>query len=621
MRIFTIPVLVVILIGCGGGGESTAVLECSQELSTLSLASRPIGPLSRLFPADFEGELSDAHAVADDLSFELLDKPAPRSRVFRETLRRGQSLDIAGSSNRAAELLVFDEDRQLVWAGGPDEQRRCVRISRDGVYYVQAAVPWTPGAGHPFAEPRIAVSSTSGTGTTCPNATAPDGGNVPGELIALRAAGEQAMEDAAQGLPKVSLPAAATERVQRLARSDPALARLVSKRHAHLAAHGVPARTLWQLDTLSYAALLRSSGQYRRVMPDRMHQPATTVVGLPPPTDPEYVSQQWHLEQIEWPAAMTRLAGLAPQPTRRPVIAVIDSGVALDHLDLVNQLEIETGYDFIRDVASGDDPGIRQNGTPDRSWTFHGTRVAGMAAAEAFNGRYGASVAPMARILPLRVGGSGGYTESAILQAILYSAGLRYSDSSIIADVAARRADIATLSLGSRAECSPAYREVVEAARGRGVLLVAASGNGASLDDLDVVQSPARCPGVIAVGATGGDGRRADYSSGGPELRLLAPGGDDFVAVFATAARFDGPTRVNTFGGATGTSFSVPHVAGVLAMMRWVNPLITPDQVDELIAQGQLVDAKGPACRDDRYGYGRVNALRAVDAAVALTTP
>jgi len=59
-----------------------------------------------------------------------------------------------------------------------------------------------------------------------------------------------------------------------------------------------------------------------------------------------------------------------------------------------------------------------------------------------------------------------------------------------------------------------------------------------------------------------------------------------------------------------------PHVAGVMALMKSVNASLTPSQIDQLLAQGDLTDDLGVVGRDNLYGYGLINAQKAVAAAI-----
>jgi serine protease len=64
-----------------------------------------------------------------------------------------------------------------------------------------------------------------------------------------------------------------------------------------------------------------------------------------------------------------------------------------------------------------------------------------------------------------------------------------------------------------------------------------------------------------------------------------------------------------------GTSMATPHVAGVIALMKAVNPGLTPQRVADLLASGALTDDLGAPGKDDQFGYGLINASKAVTAA------
>ena len=63
---------------------------------------------------------------------------------------------------------------------------------------------------------------------------------------------------------------------------------------------------------------------------------------------------------------------------------------------------------------------------------------------------------------------------------------------------------------------------------------------------------------------------------------------------------------------------AAPHVAGVVALMKSVNPALTPDLVDQLISSGAISVDLGASGRDDNFGHGRIDALLAVQAAQLL---
>jgi serine protease len=158
--------------------------------------------------------------------------------------------------------------------------------------------------------------------------------------------------------------------------------------------------------------------------------------------------------------------------------------------------------------------------------------------------------------------------------------------------------------------------------RSRGIFVVASAGNGNS----DVPRYPAAYDGVLSVSATTITGTRAPYSSFGPSIDLAAPGGD---------ARFDLDDNgqpdgvVSTLGEQSddaidfgyailqGTSMAAPHVSGVIALMKAIYPELTPGQFDALLQAGALTDDAGAPGRDDAFGWGIINARKAVEAALS----
>jgi len=586
------------------------------------------------------GTVNTAGAGSDGASFDDGD----RDDYFKIHLAAGQTVQLdmtSDTEDNDVDLYIYQligSDYQPVGASYGTTRNECVQITADGEYYVN---PYAY-AGASIYNLRIAAP---GAGGACSNSTSTSvaGSLRAGEVIlGLKATADTGRAQRASvavadaGLTMIRGALAPGHMGLATLPADPAARRRVlsagATRPTSTVSTPLPgmADAMLLRDTINYAKRLRQSGRYDYVMLNRTLS-TQTLIGTYPPNDPSYDKQRWHYEQISVPAALQTLTALSPQPTVRPVVAVIDTGVVTDHPDLEDQLV--TGYDFIADPdTAGDGNGI--DGNPDDLQdnrgepVFHGSHVAGTIAAETYNGIGGGGVAPMAQIMPLRVlgvGGTGSFYD--IIQGVLFAAGLS-NDSG---RTPGRRADVINMSLGAAgAACDSDSADLFAEVRAQGTIVVAAAGNDSDRRTGRVapVGYPANCDGVIAVGAT--DPRRevTFYSSSGPETRVAAPGGDSRYSttgtglpdgVFSTVATFkSNGDRVPTYTTLDGTSMASPHVAGVMALMRWANPAITPSEVDALLADGQLTDAAGATGRDEEYGYGIINASKAVNAALAL---
>jgi len=375
----------------------------------------------------------------------------------------------------------------------------------------------------------------------------------------------------------------------------------------------VSTRTAHKYDTLT--AIARASRQAAVVSAEPNYVRRATRA----PNDPFYV-YQWHYPSINLPLAWDTTQG-----SDQVIVAVIDTGVLMNHPDLQGQFV--PGFDFIRDPdRSRDGDGIDPDATDPGdlgfggSSTFHGTHVAGTIAANSDNGDGVAGIAWHSRIMPLRALGVGGGTSYDIIQCVRFAAGLP-NDSNTLP---ARRADIINLSLGSNAS-SQAEQNAFDAARSAGVIVIAAAGNDASTNPF----FPAAYNGVVSVAATTIARTRAAYSNRGPSIDTAAPGGNsatdvngDGLGDGVVSTVGDDTNGAVTFGYAalTGTSMAAPHVSGVAALMKSVFPGLTPQQFDDALAAGELTDDIGVPGRDDDFGFGLINAQKAVSTAVALAS-
>lgn len=364
-------------------------------------------------------------------------------------------------------------------------------------------------------------------------------------------------------------------------------------------------RARWE--TLLAIKALRSDPQIEYAEPNyRVHT-------LAEPNDEGYPFQ-WHYPLIDLPAAWDSTTGSA-----NVTVAVVDTGILARHPDLQGQLV--AGYDFIRDPGSAlDGDGLDPNpedpgdGQDVASSSFHGTHVSGTVAAAGDNRIGVTGVAYGARVMPLRaLGAGGGGTTYDVDQAVRFAAGLA-NDSGT---VPSRPADVINLSLGG-APFSQASQTLYRQVREAGIIMVAAAGNESS----SLPSYPASYEGVISVSAVDAQRQATSYSNTGQFVDVAAPGGNNGVDLngdgYPDGVLSTGGLDNGEFGYAfsSGTSMAAPHVAGVLALMKSANPALTPRDIEALLVRGALTDDLGPVGRDNSYGYGLINAQRAVRAAL-----
>ena len=320
------------------------------------------------------------------------------------------------------------------------------------------------------------------------------------------------------------------------------------------------------------AALLDRSTLVSEVGPNTIRYAAAI------PNDPNFSQQSSYLQAMNLPAAWDSTTG-----NDSMIMAIIDSGVQLNHPDLAGRLV--PGWDFVnRDSDPSDDFG-------------HGTMVAGIAAASTNNGRGVAGATWQGKIMPIKVLDSQGQADDEDI-----AAGIRWAVD--------HGASVLNLSLGGPGEGTGILQQAVNYATSRNAVVVAAAGNDGdkSVSVATAPHYPAACAGVIAVGATDAAGNHATFSSYGNWIDVVAPG-----AISENPARGIATTmRGSTYGAGSGTSFSAPLVAGVAFLMRAANPNANQATISNRLI-GSTRDL-GPAGFDAVFGAGMVDATAALSA-------
>ncbi|WP_300465030.1 S8 family peptidase [Desulfobacula sp.] len=295
----------------------------------------------------------------------------------------------------------------------------------------------------------------------------------------------------------------------------------------------------------------------------RMSIPAPPLGASKMPTDPFY-PVQWGPLCIGAEEAWN-YGSLYDHPDI--IVAVIDTGVDLDHPDLVNMVDTDIDYDFV----NNDSTAMDDNG--------HGTHCAGIIAAQMDNGQ---GVAGLQNVTIMAVKGldSGGSGWTSVLaQCITYAVD---NGAKVLSNSWSGTIPSSTL------------KNAVNYAFSKGVVVVAAAGNSGN----SIKNYPAAYPAVIGVAALGTCTTRAGYSNYGTENVFISAPGSSIYSTYLD----------DSYASLSGTSMACPHVAGVAAM--WIGVYadyiaLIPIQVMYLLAAH--ADDLGNLGKDIYFGWGRVD--------------
>jgi subtilisin family serine protease len=292
------------------------------------------------------------------------------------------------------------------------------------------------------------------------------------------------------------------------------------------------------------------------------------------------------------------------------VIAIVDTGVDLGQPDIAGNLWTNPngasdglhGWDFVANDGVPDDENDESPAgntcVPDP--VYHGSHVAGTAAAIDNNFQGIAGVAPDARIMAVRVlDACGGGSSADIGQGIAYAAN--------------HGARVINLSLGGPGGFDPALSSGIDVANARNAVVVAAAGNEGQDNDTDPhVPCNLPQPNLICVAAVDNDGHLPSFSDYGPTTVDVGAPGMTIWSIWGHRS------PDNQYQSLDGTSMAAPNVSGVAALVNSGDRIASATQIVQAIRQTarSLPDLQGFT-----VSGGIVDAAAAIRWARALTTP
>jgi subtilisin family serine protease len=343
------------------------------------------------------------------------------------------------------------------------------------------------------------------------------------------------------------------------------------------------------------------------------------------PVVPQVMGYQWGLHAMRMPQAWDYAEGHA-------YVAIVDSGIEVGHADLQQNFRQVFSYDFAHLDGNVDEkapnyedpigePLVDQvpfRTSPDL--VGHGTHVAGIIAATANNGLGGAGVCMHCSLMVAK-SSTIRNVEGVIYPNYSFSHGVTALTWLIDTGV-----QVVNMSFGRDVSPCPDPESAVcvalDHAKEMDVVVVAATGN----DSHQNIDFPAIHPHVIAVGAVDKQGNMPTWSSRGPGIDLVAPG-VDVVSTFYTGIDYipqsgndqnslrrcrDSLSARPGFGPCSGTSMASPHVAGGAALLRSVNPLLSSDQIRDLLKR----HGNNSTLPNNKFGHGMPNMLASVRSAL-----
>lgn len=337
------------------------------------------------------------------------------------------------------------------------------------------------------------------------------------------------------------------------------------------------------------------------------------------PNDP-LIQEQWYLDQINAFNAWDVSVG-----SNDVVVAVMDTGIDLDHPDLVDNIWVNkgevpgdgidndgngyvddvNGYDFIN---SDSDPSPDTNSSFDEEAISHATVIAGIIGAKSDNAEGMAGINWNVQLMSLRILDNIGVGDSfAANKAIEYAVD--------------NGADIVNVSF-TGFDHDPVFKEALKKAYEAGVLVVAAVGNSEDGGiDVDKDKIYPACYGedsdhdwILGVASSDQENNKSDFSNYGMECTDISAPGEMILSTVYQNDEWAGFKDNYYLNGWSGTSMAVPMVTGAAALLKGTYPTLTPEKI-KAILQISVSPLTSSGLSKGKVGSGLLNIEKAIEAA------
>lgn len=311
------------------------------------------------------------------------------------------------------------------------------------------------------------------------------------------------------------------------------------------------------------------------------HQVTALNDSIHTPLDPEF-NKQWNLALLRLPQTWDTISS-----SNKIRVAVLDTGVDLNHPDLRTNLDTSNAYNFVANNWN----------INDNHPQGHGTHISGIIGAQRNNLGI-AGILENVEILPIKVlEASGGGSFWNIGQGLLYAAGIEVEGK----PYNPQPVDIINLSLGGTvdAEVGEYLHDIIKQVADKEIIMVAASGN----RNQDSLLYPAAYPEVLSAGSVSLNNdnppTRSSTSNYGVNLDFVVPGHQIYSTIPGGGYDYR-----------SGTSMAAPHLTGIIGLLLAQNNLLEFEEIKERLQRTSL-KVEGHYFGAET-GYGLINSYWAI---------